>query len=227
MPVFVVMPVFNELPQVLQAVINQFSTEYFLVIVDDGSTTPVEVNVKNGIVLRQQINKGQGAAIIVGIEYALKNNANYIATFDADGQHRFADLKKMEATMQAKNCDVVLGSRFNVSTIGMPFTKKLVLKGGVLLQNTVFGMRLTDAHNGFRLLNKHAAQKIKITENRMAHASDIIYQIKLHKLAWCEIPIQVHYSAYAIKKGQSVFNAIAILFLIFKIRFQKNRLREV
>lgn len=223
MPVFVVMPVFNELPEVLQAVINQFSTDYFLVIVDDGSTTPVEVNLKNGIVLRQPVNKGQGAAIMIGINYALKHNATHIATFDADGQHRLVDLKKMETTMQIINCDVVLGSRFNASTVGMPFTKMLVLKGGVLLQNTVFGMRLTDAHNGLRLFNKHAAQKIKITENRMAHASDIIYQIKLHKLAWCEIPIQVQYSAYTIKKGQSVFNAVAILFLIFKIRFQKKQ----
>ena len=221
MSVFVVIPVFNELPEVLYAVINQFSTDYFLVVVDDGSTTAYELTHKNAVLLRHTINKGQGAAIRTGIEYALKNNATYIASFDADGQHRLTDLKKMEATILAKNCDVVIGSRFNASTVGMPFIKKLVLKGGVLLQNTVFGIKLTDAHNGLRLFNKHAAQKIKITENRMAHASDIIYQIKLHKLSFCEIPITVEYSAYAIKKGQSIFNAAAILFLIFKIRFRK------
>ncbi len=222
MPVFVVIPVYNELPEVLYAVLDKFPTDYFLVVVDDGSTLPFEVTHENAVLLRHPINKGQGAAIRIGIDYALKNNATHIATFDADGQHRFSDLQKMEATMLAKNCDVVIGSRFNASTVGIPFIKKLVLKGGVLLQNTVFGVRLTDAHNGLRLFNKHAAEKIKITENRMAHASDIIYQIKLHNLAYCEIPIKVEYSAYAIKKGQSIFNSVAILYLIFKIRFRKK-----
>ncbi len=223
MPVFVVIPVYNELPEVLSTVIDQFSTDYFLVVVDDGSTIPFEVTHKNAVLLRQPINKGQGAAIRIGIDYALKHHATHIATFDADGQHRLADLQKMEASMEAKNCDVIIGSRFNASTVGMPLMKKLVLKGGVFLQNTVFGVRLTDAHNGLRLFNKHAAEKIKITENRMAHASDIIYQIKLHKLAYCEIPIKVEYTAYAIKKGQSIFNSVAILYLIFKIRFRSKK----
>lgn len=222
MPVFVVIPVYNELPEVLNAVLDQFPTDYFLVIVDDGSAIPFQVTNTNAVLLKHTVNQGQGAAIRTGIEYALKNNATHIASFDGDGQHRLADLQKMEATMQEKNCDIVIGSRFNSATVGMPFMKKLVLRGGVLLQNTVFGIRLTDAHNGLRLFNKHAAQKIKIRENRMAHASDIIYQIKIHNLSWCEIPIKVEYSAYAIKKGQSIFNAVAILYLVFKIRFRKN-----
>lgn len=222
MPVFVVIPVFNELPEVLHDVVSQFPADCFLVIVDDGSAIPFEVTQANAVLLKHSTNKGQGTAIRTGIEYALKHNATHIATFDADGQHRFSDLQKMEAIMQQKNCDVVIGSRFNESTVGMPFMKKLVLKGGVVLQNTVFGVRLTDAHNGLRLLNRKAAGKIKIRENRMAHASDIIYQVKLHKLVYCEIPIKVEYSAYAIQKGQSVFNALAILFLIFKIRFRKK-----
>lgn len=220
MPVFVVIPVFNELHEVLTTVIDQFPPDHFLVIVDDGSATPFAVTNTNAVLLKHRTNQGQGAAIRTGIAYSLKNNATYIATFDADGQHRFSDLQKMEAAMETGKYDVVIGSRFNNSTVGMPFMKKLVLKGGIVLQNTVFGIRLTDAHNGLRLLNRKAAEKIKIRENRMAHASDIIYQIKLHQLAWCEIPIKVEYSPYSRKKGQSVFNALAIFFLVFKIRFR-------
>ena len=222
MPLFVVIPVFNELPEVLYAVIRQFSSNYFLVIVDDGSAINYTITIENAVLLKQTANQGQGAAIRIGIDYALKNGAGYIATFDADGQHRFTDLQKMDTIIQANNYDVVIGSRFGSPTTGMPFMKKLVLKGGVLFQNAIFGIHLTDAHNGLRIFNKNAAKKITITENRMAHASDIIYQIKLHKLTYFEVPIQVEYPRYAIKKGQSIFNSLAILFLILKIRFRKN-----
>ena len=222
MAVFVIIPVFNEAPEILYRIINQFSNDYFLVIVDDGSAASYQLTRENAVLLKHATNKGQGAAIRLGIDYALKNGADYIATFDADGQHRLIDLQKMETVIQSKNYDIVIGNRFHSPTTGMPFIKKILLKGGVLLQNTVLGIRLADAHNGLRLFNKHAAEKIIITENRMAHASDIIYQIKLHNLSYCEVPIQVEYSSYAKKKGQSVFNSLAILFLIFKIRFRKK-----
>jgi len=222
MAMFVVIPVYNEVPEILYRLIDQFPPQYFLVIVDDGSAQTYQVNRSNAVLLKQAVNQGQGAAIRQGIAYALNNGAEYIATFDADGQHRLVDLQKMEELIQQKNYDVILGSRFHSPNKGMPFIKKLVLKGGVLLQNKVFGMRLTDAHNGLRVFNRYAAQKIKITENRMAHASDIIYQVKLHKLTWFEMPMQVEYSPYAVKKGQSVFNSFAIFFLIFKIRFRKH-----
>lgn len=221
MNVFVVIPVFNETPEVLNAVIGQFPHDHFLVVVDDGSDEPIDIIRENMELLRHELNRGQGAAIRTGIEYALSKNATHIATFDADGQHHFSDLRRMEIAMAKGDYDVVIGSRFNSTTVGMPLLKKLVLKGGVLLQNTIFGVRLTDAHNGLRLLNRKAAEKIKIRENRMAHASDIIYQVKLHKLSLYELPIKVEYSRYAIQKGQSVFNALAILVLIFKIRMRK------
>jgi glycosyltransferase involved in cell wall biosynthesis len=221
MSVFVVIPVYNETPEVLSAVIGQFPPDHFLVIVDDGSDEPIDISRENAELLRHEANKGQGAAIRTGIQYALENNASLIATFDADGQHRFSDLQRMEAAMAEGKYDVVLGSRFNSATVGIPLLKRLVLKGGVLIQNTIFGVRLTDAHNGLRLLSRKAAEKIRIREDRMAHASDIIYQLKLNRLSFTEIPIKVEYSSYAIKKGQSMFNALAILVLIFKIRMRK------
>lgn len=50
----------------------------------------------------------------------------------------------------------------------------------------------------------------------MAHASDIIHQIRQHKLKYKEVPVKVYYKKYHKIKGQKITNAINIVFnLIF------------
>ena len=74
------------------------------------------------------------------------------------------------------------------------------------------GVLLSDAHNGLRAMNKNAWSKIRITENRMAHATEILFEIKKHHLRFYEVPVNIHYSTYSRKKGQSGWDSIKILF---------------
>jgi glycosyltransferase involved in cell wall biosynthesis len=65
-----------------------------IVLVDDGSTdATAEVAERAGaVVVRHPVNLGQGAALQTGLEFALYEGADVIVTFDADGQHRVADI---------------------------------------------------------------------------------------------------------------------------------------
>lgn len=74
------------------------------------------------------------------------------------------------------------------------------------------GLLLSDAHNGFRALNRKAAELIRIKENRMAHASEILILVKKHKLRLKEVAVEVRYTEYSKAKGQSGWNSIRILF---------------
>jgi hypothetical protein len=71
---------------------------------------------------------------------------------------------------------------------------------------------LTDAHNGLRALNRAALAKINLTENRMAHASEFLFEIKKHKLRCREIPVHIRYTDYSIQKGQRAGDSIKVLF---------------
>ncbi len=47
------------------------------------------------------------------------------------------------------------------------------------------GMWLSDAHNGLRALNQQALAVIQLTENRQAHATEILYHDPPQRAAGC------------------------------------------
>lgn len=184
-----------------------------VVVVDDGSrdrTFDVAL-AQNVWTLRHLINCGQGAALQTGIDFALQQGAQYIVTFDADGQHDAAEIDRLLEPLRRGEADITLGSRFLGSTVGMPFSRRLVLKAGVLFTRLFSRIKVTDTHNGFRALTRSAAQKIRITQNRMAHASEILDQVVQHGLRFQEVPVTIHYSDDTMAKGQSSWNALRIV----------------
>lgn len=217
--VFIIIPAYNE-EKMIDKVIEGIKKEGFsnIIVVDDGSTdnTSLAAKKSGAKVLRHVVNLGQGAAIETGLSYARKKNASIIVTFDADGQFLASEIKKVIKPILEKKADIVLGSRFLGKTINMPFLKKITLKLAIIFTDIFSDIKLTDTHNGFRAFSKKALNKIFINHSQMAHASDIIDQIKRNNLKYEEVPVTVVYSDYSIKKGQSILNGIKIIIdLIF------------
>lgn len=220
--VFVVIPAYNE-TGVIQSVIRKIRAAgtYTIVLVDDGSANPIQVNhLPSGChLLRHIVNLGQGAAIQTGITYALGRGAKIIVTFDADDQHDAADIEKLIAPILTGESDIVLGSRFLGQANKIPLFRRMVIQLARIVHYFITGWWMTDAHNGIRAISRHAALKIRITENRMAHATEILMEIKAHRLRWKEVPVSVIYTTYSMKKGQSSSNAIRVLFdiILYKL----------
>ena len=96
-----------------------------------------------------------------------------------------------------------------------------MLRGGCLIEKLFIGINLTDAHNGYRAMNKKTLNKIKLTENRMAYASELMMEIVDHNLSYTEIPIKVKYTREIMDHGtSSFFTGFKILFrlVLLKIR---------
>ncbi|GAA2516377.1 glycosyltransferase family 2 protein [Rarobacter incanus] len=216
---WLVIPLYNE-ESVVGGVISQALAVFpHAVAVDDGSSDgSARAAAQAGAdIVSHPINLGQGAALQTGIEYALRQGARWIVTFDADGQHRVADAAAMVGLGQAAGVPVVLGSRFLDDRTKAGFVKRIVLRLAVWFTNATTGLRLTDAHNGLRALRRDAALHIDLQQARMAHASEIISQVAAAKLPYREFPVQVLYTDYSRSKGQSVLNAVNIIVeLLFK-----------
>lgn len=217
--VWVVVPAYNEDRALNEVVGPLVSAGYSVVVVDDGSTRAVQgVLTCPGIfVCRHPINLGQGAALRTGIEFAIQRGARFIVTFDADGQHQAAEVPRLLQPLLDGECEVVLGSRFmhSASVENIPFGKYLVLKLAVLFTRFTTGLKLTDTHNGFRAMTASAANRIEITQNRMAHASQILNSVSQLKLSFKEVPVTIRYTEYSMRKGQRLSNAINILWESF------------
>lgn len=211
--VWVVVPAYNEGPVVAVTVRDLLACFANVIVIDDCSADASgQLALESGAhVARHPVNLGQGAALATGIAYALRQGAEAIVTFDADGQHRAADARAMVHRLDEAGVDVVLGSRFLRHTEGMSAGRRQLLRLAILFTRLTTRLSLTDAHNGLRVLSRHAAQTIRIRQNRMAHASEILEQIALHKLSLIEAPCSVVYTDYSRAKGQRWTGAFAIL----------------
>ena len=217
--VFFVIPAFNEEKSIGKVLKELKSNDYKnIVVVDDRSNDRTYSIAKKFKVhvLKHKKNIGQGAALRTGINFAIKKGADIIVTFDSDGQHSIKDIPKMLKPILSGKADVALGSRFLKKT-KMPLKRRILLKGSVIIQRIFYGIKLTDAHNGFRVFSRKAAKKIKITSNRMEHASEIIEEIVKHKLRYQEVGVIIRYTDYSMNKGHgSYFQALKVFFKMIK-----------
>ncbi|TSC56200.1 MAG: family 2 glycosyl transferase [Parcubacteria group bacterium Gr01-1014_18] len=225
MKIFVVIPAYNEETRIRTVIASLLSFPYEIVVVNDGSKdrTLAELQGLGGVhVLSHSINRGQGAALSTGTVYALRNGADIIVHFDADGQHQGHEIREMVDLLFRGNQDIVLGSRFLGKKANMPLHRKIVLKAGLIFIYFVSGLKLTDSQNGFRVMTREAAHKITITQDRMGHANEIMDEIGSHHLKYAEAPIEVIYDEYSLRKGQSSWNFIRLGFGTLWMKWTKK-----
>ncbi len=197
-------------------------------VVDDGSRVPVRrealealldrralpgVSGFSLVLARHRVNLGQGAALETARRLALAHSAHepfdaYV-TMDADGQHRAADLAALVRPLAA-GADVVFGNRFTGGT-EIPKVRALVLRAARLLEWALTGLRLGDAHNGFRAFDERGIRAVRMHQRGMAHATEIRQEVARAGLVVAEAPVRVQYDEASLAKGQRSWGALAIL----------------
>lgn len=217
---WLVIPLYNEATVIADVVAEALETFPRIVCVDDGSTdgSGAAARAAGARVLTHPVNLGQGAALQTGISFVCEQpGARSLVTFDADGQHQVEDATAMVDLIASGETAIVFGSRFLDGRTKPGLVKRAVLKFAVWFTKQSTGMRLTDAHNGLRAMRVDAAKKVDLTQDRMAHASEIVLQLGRTGLPWREYPVHVLYTDYSRGKGQSMWNSVNILVdLLFK-----------
>lgn len=241
---YIIIPAYNEahtIHTVVSDILRVYGSEYQVVVVNDASTdsTASEARRAGATILHHTINRYQGAALVTGTEYALQHGAEIIAHVDADGQHDIANIEHLCAPIEHGEVDVVLGSRFLdasadlqdihsaslymrirklLGTAEFSITRRLLLALGLIVNTLITGVMLTDAHNGLRAFSRYAAQRMDISQDGMAHNTEYIQEIRIHKLRYKEIPVIVHYNVTE-KKSQGFFHGMRILSELFIGKF--------
>ncbi|MHB8903845.1 MAG: glycosyltransferase family 2 protein [Patescibacteria group bacterium] len=202
MKIVCVIPAYNEEKNITKVVSDVMPYADEVVVVDDYSrdNTSALAAGAGATVLRHIINRGQGAALQTGNEYALKNGADIIVHFDADDQFLAKEIPDMVKPIIEGRADIVFGSRFLGKETNFPFSKKYIIMPLAQFFSRVFlGVKLSDPQNGFRALSRSAAENIIIDNRQMAHASEIQVKAFKQKLKIAEVPITVIYHHFGQK----------------------------
>ena len=154
---WVIIPMYNEGPVVGEVVAEVLQTFPHIVCVDDGSQdgSAAAAHAAGAWVVSHPINLGQGASLQTGFEFALRDpEMTEVVTFDADGQHQVSDAVEMVERLRAEGLDVVIGSRFLDGRTKVGALKRVVLWLAVRFTRITTGMKLTDSHNGLRVIGR-------------------------------------------------------------------------
>lgn len=220
MKIFCVIPAWNEAHSISEVVASVRRQVNEVIVVDDGSSDEtVSLAVAAGAtVLLHPINRGQGAALRTGTQYALDQGADIIIHFDADGQFVAEEIPEALVPVINGQVEAVFGSRFLGKEHNLPPLKKRVLLPLARLFNFVFlGVRFNDPQNGFRVLSATAARQLNWQQDKMAHCSEILWLTRLAKIRYQEVGVTVRYSRF----GQQMSGGWRIIGDLFLSRFLK------
>lgn len=211
---WLVVPVYNEGPVLSEVLFEARAVFPNIVCVDDGSRddSAAQARAAGAVVISHPVNLGQGAALQTGFDYVLaRTDAAFVVTFDADGQHDPADAAAAVELARSADLAFVFGSRFLDGRSRPGLAKRTVLAVATLGTRLSTGLKLTDAHNGLRVIRRDALAGLRLRQAGMAHASEIVAALAKTGLPWAEQPVHIRYTDYSRAKGQSLLNSVNIL----------------
>lgn len=218
MKILVIVPVFNEEKMVLSVVRDLQKNHYSnILIIDDGSSDNSLNLIKKLKVnyLSHIMNRGLGAALATGLQFARINNYDVVVTFDSDGQHRAGDLRRLLAPIISGSADVAIGSRMTYFKKDMPLDRLIINFAANIITYILYGFYSSDSQSGLRAFNRVALNVINIKTDRMEVSSEILNEIKRNGLRFCEVPVEPIYTTYSRQSGQSNLNAFSVGFKLF------------
>jgi glycosyltransferase involved in cell wall biosynthesis len=116
MRTLVFIPAWNEESAVADVIegVRDRMPDVDVLVIDDGSTdaTASRARAAGALVASLPFNQGLGAALQTGYLYALRDNYEYCAHLDADGQHPPAEVARLLEELYADRADLVIGSRY-------------------------------------------------------------------------------------------------------------------
>lgn len=200
-------PAFNEEKTIGSVVLSARRHVDEVAVIDDGSTdgTATVAQLAGATVLRHPSNRGYGAAIRTGFEYARSNGTQVLVVLDGDGQHSPEWIPSVIAPVLKGTADVCIGSRFmeKASTKKVPVYRRFGIS--VLTRLTNLGSRgmakVRDAQSGYRAYSRNAVDRLFPKETGMGASAEILWDANREGLRILEVPVEVDYDVDGSTEG--------------------------
>ncbi len=187
----VIIPTYNEIENAENMIRKVFSISNFhMLIIDDNSPDGTAEVVKelqkefsDRLFLKERSGKlGLGTAYILGFEWALENNYEFIFEMDADFSHNPEDLHRLKEACDS-GADLAIGSRYKsgVNVVNWPMSRVLMSYFASKYVRVITGLPIADATAGFKCYRRIVLSTIPLEKIRF---KGYAFQIEMKFTAW-------------------------------------------
>lgn len=202
--VCVVVPTFDN-PRTISSVVKDIvsKTDFPVLIVDDGSETPVtnvlySWEVREALeqgrvkVARFEENRGKGAALQFAIERLIAEGYTHMFSVDGDGQHLAREIPKLVEVAKSNPWDLVIGNR-RLKSKNVPQISKFGRKFSNFWVQYQTGLQIRDSQSGFRLYPLFPMQTMKFATVKYDFEIEVLIRLMWRGVHVREVDIDVLY----------------------------------
>ena len=205
----ILMPVYNELERVEQAIAEVLATDlpsdFELIVVDDGSTDGTREILRNRDwddrvrLIEHERNQGKGAAIQTGLREA---RGDFSCIFDADLEYDPEDLALLMPPLMDGRSNASFGVRAFDGYTSHSFLFVLGNKGVTLACNVLFNVYLHDIMTCHKMIRTDLFQSLPLSAAGFAIEPEITARLVQKGERIFEVP--VHYRARSNEEGKKL-----------------------
>lgn len=175
-----------------------------VIVVDDGSAddTGAIARSKGALVLRNDVARGVGAAIVRGYRAALDRGAEVVAVMAGDGQMCPDDLPALLEPVVRGRADYAKGDRFRHPDAGHIIPRARRIVGGWL--STATGLAtgisgLSDSQCGYTVISRRALLELDLDAlwTGYGYPNDLLGRLARAKLRVVDVPVRPVYRGEA------------------------------
>jgi len=167
----ILIPSYNSNPR-LQKLINQIKDQHEnqIIVVDDGSPEPVELEYNDISLIQNESNRGKGLSLKRGFDFARQKGFSHVVTMDSDLQHDPLEL----ITFLDSNSDLDFVLGYRERNKDMPILRKFSNWITSRIISKLTGVDVLDSQCGYRRYSLEAIDEIEFIETGFQFESEVL-----------------------------------------------------
>jgi len=192
--VAVLVPALDCAETIAEVVRGALHTVPDVLVVDDGSRdgTAKRAAAAGAEVLRHDMNRGKGAALLHGLRCLAADGFTRVLTMDGDGQHPASELPRLLERSSALPAAIVIGERL-LATADVAPINLLGNRWADRLVSFSCGRSVVDTQSGFRVYPAAETLALGTRSTGFAFESEVLVRAARAGLSIESVPVRVHY----------------------------------